>query len=268
MQAENPETITEEDWNRLPGSEIMGENPSSQKTIDKAGWTNDMRNSEIPESFRTVIKSAARKLSGPKRREYIAEITNELLDGNARKAERVFGWGRETVKKGLRELDTGIICLDNYSARGNRKTEEKVPELAEDIRSIIRRNGHSGPTYIYTSPKTVRMSLIRTKGYSEDQLPSLETIANILERTVAPVIKTVLFDELPVRCRQKYRKWLKMKEKSGDHGPFVILASKEPIGKNGRRIWDLTFMPQEEYESSKRPLKNSEGRNYYRVIES
>jgi len=239
-----------------------------KKEFDKTGWTDDMRNIEIPESFRTVIKSAARKLSGPKRREYIAEITNELLDGNARKAERVFGWGRETVKKGLRELDTGIICLDNYSARGNRKTEEKVPELAEDIRSIVRRNGNSGPTYIYTSPRTVRMSLIRIKGYSEEQLPSLETIANILDRTVAPAIKTVLFDELPVRCRQKYRKWLKKREKTGDRRPCVILASKEPIGKNGRRIWDLTFMPEKEFETAERPMINAEGRNYYRVIES
>ena len=47
--------------------------------------------SEIPEIFRSIIKNTAEKLSGFKRRTYIAEITIELLDKSARKAEREFG---------------------------------------------------------------------------------------------------------------------------------------------------------------------------------
>jgi len=37
-------------------------------------------------------------LSGAAKREYIAETTIELLDKSNRKAEREFGWGRETVE--------------------------------------------------------------------------------------------------------------------------------------------------------------------------
>jgi hypothetical protein len=37
----------------------------------------------------------------------------------------VFGWGRTTVKKGIHELATEIKCIDIYSARGNKKNEEK-----------------------------------------------------------------------------------------------------------------------------------------------
>lgn len=72
--------------------------------------------------LQAMFKRAAKLLSGAKRRKYIAEVTQEFLDGNARQAERVFGWGRNTVVKGLRELATGIECLDNYSGRGNRST--------------------------------------------------------------------------------------------------------------------------------------------------
>ena len=75
------------------------------------------------EAARAILEETAKKLSGAKRGEYITGITNELLDGNARKAERVFGWGRTTVKKGIRELATEIKCIDICSARGNKNFE-------------------------------------------------------------------------------------------------------------------------------------------------
>ncbi|MCD4844882.1 MAG: hypothetical protein K8R25_10390, partial [Methanosarcinales archaeon] len=70
-----------------------------------------MKISEITEDIKSIIKNAANKMSGAKRREYIGKTTIKLLDGNARKAEREFGWGRETVKTGMAELTTGIRCL-------------------------------------------------------------------------------------------------------------------------------------------------------------
>jgi len=84
-----------------------------------------MKNGWIPEAVKAILDETAKKLSGAKRREYIAMVTIELLDGNAHKAERLFGWGRTTVKKGIRDLATETKCIDNYSARGNKKTEEK-----------------------------------------------------------------------------------------------------------------------------------------------
>jgi hypothetical protein len=33
----------------------------------------------------------------------------DYLGGRARRAERVFGWGRNTVELGLHELRTGIV---------------------------------------------------------------------------------------------------------------------------------------------------------------
>ena len=40
-------------------------------------------------------------------------------------AEKTFGWDRKTVALGLNELRTGLVCFDNFKARGNKKTEVK-----------------------------------------------------------------------------------------------------------------------------------------------
>jgi hypothetical protein len=147
-----------------------------------------MKNSEIPEYHKSIFKETAKNLHGAERREYIAMITIKLLDGNARKAESVSGWGRATVKKGMRELATGIKCMDNYSLRGNKKTEEKIPQLAVDIRAIVDPKSQADPhfqtTFAYTriTAKAVRQALINEKEYTDDELPCENTIGVILNR--------------------------------------------------------------------------------------
>ena len=92
--------------------------------------------SELTEKHIATIKDAAQKLTGAKRMAFQAQVALDYLDGSPRRAETVFGWSRKSVELGLHELRTGVACLDNSSARGNRKTEEKVPQLEEDIRSL------------------------------------------------------------------------------------------------------------------------------------
>jgi Rhodopirellula transposase DDE domain len=50
-----------------------------------------------------LAKRCARGLHGMARRVFQAEVTREYLDGDARRAERVFGWNRKAVTKGLVE---------------------------------------------------------------------------------------------------------------------------------------------------------------------
>jgi len=144
--------------------------------------------SDISEAVRSILKNAAKKLSGAEKREFIAEVTLELLDGNARKAEREFGWGRETVKKGMRELKTRIRCLDNFAARGNKRTEDKLPRLADDIQEILAPNGCVNPRYFSyfkknrPAPIVVRKILVDDFGYDEDQLPNQHTMGLVLHR--------------------------------------------------------------------------------------
>ena len=59
------------------------------------------------ERYDALIRSGARRLTGYQRRLFQAEVATELCGGCARQAERRFGWGRETVEKGLHELRHG-----------------------------------------------------------------------------------------------------------------------------------------------------------------
>src|SRR5882724_13222749 len=67
----------------------------------------------------------------------MAKVTNDYFDGSSRKVESDLGWSRHTVHKGLKELETGFVCLDNYPARGRKKTEAKLPTLEADIHHLV-----------------------------------------------------------------------------------------------------------------------------------
>jgi len=142
---------------------------------------------ELTDSGITAIKRAAELLTGSKKRRYIAEISQSFLEGNARKTERTFGWGRKTVLKGLHELELDIQCIDHYSGRGNKKTEDKIPRLREDILSLVEPQSQTDPDfkapfrYTRITAVAVRRALIEEKGWTEE-LPSIRTIQNILNR--------------------------------------------------------------------------------------
>jgi hypothetical protein len=53
------------------------------------------------ERYDALIRSGARRLTGYERRLFQAEVVTALCGGNARQAERRFGWGRGTVEKVL-----------------------------------------------------------------------------------------------------------------------------------------------------------------------
>ena len=73
----------------------------------------------------TTIKDAAKKLTGAKRREFQAQVSIDYLNSKPHLAEKIFGWDRKTVALGLNELRSGVVCIDDFKARGNKKTEEK-----------------------------------------------------------------------------------------------------------------------------------------------
>ena len=92
-----------------------------------------------------LLRSGARRLTGHQRRLFQAEVTAELCGGNPRLAERRFGWGRDTVEKGLQESRQGIRCLENFAARGRLRSEYKNPPLAADIRAIVEPHSYVDP---------------------------------------------------------------------------------------------------------------------------
>src|SRR3954452_24750689 len=139
------------------------------------------------ERFDVLIRSGARRLTGYQRRSFQAEVATELCDGNARQAERRFGWGRETVEKGLQERHHGVRCLEHFAARGRQRCEDQDPQLAADIRAIVEPHTHADPElkssrrYTNLSAAEVRAALIE-KGYARPELPSERTMRDILNR--------------------------------------------------------------------------------------
>jgi hypothetical protein len=58
---------------------------------------------KIINEVKSIIKDAAGRMSGFKKRQYQAEITLKYFGGSARKAEREMVWGRKSVEKGLKK---------------------------------------------------------------------------------------------------------------------------------------------------------------------
>jgi hypothetical protein len=134
-----------------------------------------------------LLCSAARRLTGHQRRLFQAEVTEELCGGSPRLAERRFGWGRDTVEKGLHESHRGVRCLENFAARGRQRSEDKDPGLAADVRAIVEPHAYADPElrssrrYTNLSAAEVRDALV-AKGRPRAGLPSERTIRDLLNR--------------------------------------------------------------------------------------
>ncbi|HEY9657957.1 MAG TPA: hypothetical protein V6C65_05790 [Allocoleopsis sp.] len=72
--------------------------------------------SMLSEAVKATFKDAAQKLTGSRKRDFMAKVTEDYLDGSARRAETVFGWNRHSVQLGLHERRTGIVWLFRFYA--------------------------------------------------------------------------------------------------------------------------------------------------------
>jgi hypothetical protein len=137
----------------------------------------------------SLLVSAARQLKGRQRRLFLAQVCDILCDGSPRKAEQRFGWGRETVANGqLEQQEVGPVAKDDTSPRrGRQRSEEANPQLAIDIRLIVEPHTQTDPElktqrlYTNLSAAEVRSALVE-RGHQEDELPSVRTLRDILNR--------------------------------------------------------------------------------------
>jgi hypothetical protein len=134
------------------------------------------------------LKLASTKMFGVERRAFQAAMTLKYCRGKARLAERLFGWGRETVQLGLNEQRSGIICLGAQSAYGGDKLwEEKHPEVAQALWVLAEAHSQQDPTF-RTSLSYTRLTAakaleeLRIQGFPDEQLPSPSCMAVILNR--------------------------------------------------------------------------------------
>jgi Rhodopirellula transposase DDE domain len=141
---------------------------------------------ELTDSLKTLLIETAKSLKGNARRLFMARTVKELGRGGQQRAARELRWGRMTIRKGMHELDRGVMCVDAFALRGRKRAEEHLPNLLTDIRAIVDRQSQADPQFrsnrLYTrlTAAEVRRQLIAHKGYADAALPTAETIGTKL----------------------------------------------------------------------------------------
>src|SRR3954463_4436113 len=129
-----------------------------------------------------VLIDAARALKGGQRRLFMAKTVDAMGRGGQVWAEAHLRWDRQTIRKGMHELRTGMTCVDAFHCRRRKPAEEHLPRLLEDIRSIADGQSQADPRFqtdrLFTriSAAEVRRQLIAVKGYTDAELPTQQTI--------------------------------------------------------------------------------------------
>jgi Rhodopirellula transposase DDE domain len=137
---------------------------------------------ELTLPIKTMLIATAKALKGHARRLFMARTVKALGPGGQQRAARELGWGRMTIRKGVRELDSGVACVDAFPLRGRKRAEDHLPNLLTDIRAIVDSQSQADPQFrtqrLYTrlTAAEVRRQLIVQKGYTEAELPTAETI--------------------------------------------------------------------------------------------
>jgi len=134
-----------------------------------------------PEMIPLLI-DAAKMLKGSQRRLFLAKTVKAIGRGGQIWAEAQLGWNRETIRKGMHELRTGMTCVDAFHCRRRKPAEEHLPRLLDDIRAIADGYSQADPKFqtnrLFTriSAAEVRRQLIATKGDTDAELPTPQTI--------------------------------------------------------------------------------------------
>lgn len=136
----------------------------------------------VSEEQKQAYIEAARALKGGHRRQFMARIVNSLGRGGAAWANRELGWNRGTIAIGQRELEEEIPPVDPLGGSGRPRAEEHLPDLLEDIKAVVDAQSQTDPTFkstrLYTrlSARALRQALIDQRGYTDEELPTQETI--------------------------------------------------------------------------------------------
>ena len=146
------------------------------------------------------------QLSGGDRRRAAAEIAMEYGMGGQTFVSKEFNISRDTLRKGMLEIETGEVIEDKFNERGRKSTLEKLPQLEEQLRHILDSQSQIDPKFqterLFTklTVSEIRNQLIKQYGYADEDLPverTLNTIINNLGYTLKPVMKSKPMKKIP-----------------------------------------------------------------------
>ena len=129
------------------------------------------------------LKTAVSNLKGSAKRRFIGQLSLDLGWGGQSLVSKTLGVSRQTIAKGIVEIETGEIIKDNFAQRGRKPLEFHNPELLESIREIVDGSSQIDPKFtserLYTrlTANQVKEQLLK-KGYKESELPTNQTLWN------------------------------------------------------------------------------------------
>lgn len=132
----------------------------------------------LPESTLQAYTQADALLHGCDRRLFRASIIKALGRGAAAFFRRTLGWASPALKKGIQELESGVVVRDDFKSRGRKPMESRLTDLEKHLRSMADPLSQTDPTFRTTqlyrklTGKEARQRLIADYGYSEAEAPS------------------------------------------------------------------------------------------------
>jgi hypothetical protein len=141
---------------------------------------------ELTKEVKALLLNTARDLKGSALRMFMARTVQALGKGGQRRAERELGWNRVTIRKGMHEIESGMVCVDAFCWRGRKRSEEHLPNLLIDLQALVDSQSQADPQFrtnrLYTrlTAAEVRAQLIAKFGYTDEELPTAETIGTKL----------------------------------------------------------------------------------------
>lgn len=135
------------------------------------------------ETFLPVFEYGLQRMKGSERRIYLSEIANRLGYGGRKLVNEHFAIDFKTLQKGMEELESGNYIIDAFDKRGRKSIEVHLPNILNDIKSIVDSESQTDPrfedTRLFTrlTPENIKMQLHK-KGYRLEDLPTNQTIYN------------------------------------------------------------------------------------------
>ena len=91
----------------------------------------------LPRSVLDSIRLTAKSLTGYTRRVFQAVIANEHAEGKPRRAETLFGWNRDAVRRGLCEERIGHEIRTISSSKGRPRVETLNKDLLPTAKNLL-----------------------------------------------------------------------------------------------------------------------------------
>lgn len=122
------------------------------------------------------------RLKGTDRRLFRATVIRTAGRGAARFLCAKLRWHYPAIRKGLKELASGVVQKDAFGLRGRKPAEARLVNLKRDLTAMADPGSQTDPTFRTTqlyrklTGKEARRRLMEQYGYSEQDAPSARSL--------------------------------------------------------------------------------------------